>query len=177
MSEFTNPGTSGQDGFPNQGSTSNQESPYDQGAPQYQASQQQNPQYGQYGNPPYQGFPQYQNAPNYQSGPTGPMPGYQQPYGSYPGQTPTGVPYGYVPREKIVAGLLAIFLGGLGVHNFYLGYTGKAIAQLLLTIVGWIIVVGPIVAVVWSLIEGILILSSNWGSPWHRDAKGVELRD
>ena len=33
-------------------------------------------------------------------------------------------------KSKIAAGLLGIFLGSLGVHNFYLGYTGKAIAQL-----------------------------------------------
>ncbi|RFT41041.1 hypothetical protein CG398_00260, partial [Bifidobacteriaceae bacterium NR003] len=29
-------------------------------------------------------------------------------------------------RNKIAAGLLAIFLGALGVHNFYLGFKGKA---------------------------------------------------
>lgn len=41
--------------------------------------------------------------------------------------------YGYAQKSKIVAGLLGLFLGTLGVHNFYLGYTGKAVAQLLLT--------------------------------------------
>lgn len=35
-------------------------------------------------------------------------------------------------KSKIVAGLLGLFLGCYGVHNFYLGYTKKAIAQLLL---------------------------------------------
>ena len=111
MSEFTNPGTSGQDGFPNQGSTSNQESPYDQGAPQYQASQQQNPQYGQNGNPPYQGSPQYQNAPNYQSGPTGPMPGYQQPYGSYPGKRPRASPTDMYRDRRSSPGCWRFFWG------------------------------------------------------------------
>ena len=33
-------------------------------------------------------------------------------------------------KSKVAAGLLAIFLGAFGVHNFYLGYTGKAVAQL-----------------------------------------------
>ena len=47
--------------------------------------------------------------------------------------------YGYAQKSKIVAGLLGLFLGTLGVHNFYLGYTGKAVAQLLLTLIGWII--------------------------------------
>lgn len=37
-------------------------------------------------------------------------------------------------KSKIAAGLLGIFLGAFGVHNFYLGYTGKAVAQLLITI-------------------------------------------
>ena len=37
-------------------------------------------------------------------------------------------------KSKIAAGLLGIFLGAFGVHNFYLGYTGKAIAQLLITL-------------------------------------------
>jgi len=34
-------------------------------------------------------------------------------------------------KEKLTAFLLALFLGGLGVHRFYLGYTGIGIAQLL----------------------------------------------
>ena len=31
----------------------------------------------------------------------------------------------YVPKSKLVAGLLGIFLGGLGIHNFYLGIVLK----------------------------------------------------
>ena len=38
-------------------------------------------------------------------------------------------------KSKIAAGLLGIFLGSFGVHNFYLGYTGKAVAQLLLLLI------------------------------------------
>ena len=37
-------------------------------------------------------------------------------------------------KSKITAGILGIFLGCFGVHNFYLGYNGKAIAQLLITL-------------------------------------------
>ena len=37
-------------------------------------------------------------------------------------------------KSKLTAGLLGIFVGGLGVHNFYLGYTGKAIAQICLSL-------------------------------------------
>ena len=68
-------------------------------------------------------------------------------------------------KSKLTAGLLGIFLGGLGVHNFYLGYTGKAIAQILLSCVG--------VGGIWGLIEGILILCGKID----KDAKGNPLKD
>ena len=77
-------------------------------------------------------------------------------------------------KSKMAAGLLGIFLGSLGVHNFYLGYTGKAIAQLLLTVVGsWCFGIGAMVAWVWGLIEGILILCGNID----KDADGNPLED
>lgn len=86
-------------------------------------------------------------------------------------------PAGYAQKSKLAAGLLGIFLGCFGVHNFYLGNTGKAVAQLLLTVIGWILIIGPAVAGIWGLVEGILILCSHYGSQWHRDAQGVELQD
>ena len=114
------------------------------------------------------------------------QPGYSAPQSSQYGPSQTQPQaYGYPPRtylpgakSKIAAGLLGIFLGCFGVHNFYLGYTGKAVAQLLLTLLGWILLgLGPIAAAIWGLVEGILILSSYYGSPWHRDGHGVELND
>ena len=57
---------------------------------------------------------------------------------------------GLVPRENvepkgnksaIVAGLLGIFLGGIGVHNFYLGFKKRGAAQLLLSLFGLIFVI------------------------------------
>ena len=67
-----------------------------------------------------------------------------------------------VPKSKVAAGLLAIFLGWLGVHNFYLGYTSKAVGQLLLTLIGWIACgLGPFAAWVWGLIEGIMLLTGS----------------
>lgn len=68
-------------------------------------------------------------------------------------------------KSKLVAGLLGIFLGGLGIHNFYLGYTGKAVAQLLLSCTG--------ISGIWGLIEGILILVGNI----NKDGKGNPLKD
>jgi len=75
-------------------------------------------------------------------------------------------------KSKVAAGILGIFLGALGIHNFYLGYTNKAVGQLLLTLLGWCFFgLGPIVASVWGLVEGILILTGSI----HTDADGNEL--
>ena len=65
----------------------------------------------------------------------------------------------HTQKSKIAAGLLGIFLGYFGVHNFYLGYTGKAIAQLLITLLSCGL--GSIVTSIWGLVEGILILVGN----------------
>lgn len=70
-------------------------------------------------------------------------------------------------KSKIAAGLLGIFLGGFGIHNFYLGYTGKAVGQLVLTICSCGI------GGIWGFIEGILILCGNINT----DANGVPLKD
>lgn len=75
------------------------------------------------------------------------------------------------PKSKIAGGLLGIFLGGLGVHNFYLGYTGKAVAQLLISLLScgflsW-------VSAIWGLIEGILILTGSISV----DGNGNPLKD
>ena len=69
-------------------------------------------------------------------------------------------------KSKLTAGLLGIFLGGLGIHNFYLGFTGKAIAQIVLSMC---FVVGAI----WGLIEGIMILTGSID----KDANGIPLKD
>lgn len=58
------------------------------------------------------------------------------------------------PKQKIVAFLLAFFLGGFGVHNFYLGKTGMGIAQLVLTIT----FIGAIVSLPWAFVQSILII-------------------
>ena len=63
------------------------------------------------------------------------------------------------PKSKMAAGLLGIFLGCFGVHNFYLGYNGKAVAQLLITVLSCFIL-SPVSAI-WGLIEGILVLTGS----------------
>lgn len=42
-------------------------------------------------------------------------------------------------KQKVVAGLLAIFLGHLGIHWFYLGFKEKAIINIVLTVVSAIL--------------------------------------
>ena len=59
-------------------------------------------------------------------------------------------------KSRIGAGLLGILLGGFGAHNFYLGYTGKAVAQLLITCLSFGLLY--FISSTWGLIEGILIL-------------------
>ena len=78
-------------------------------------------------------------------------------------------------KSKLAAGLLGIFLGCWGVHNFYLKYTGKAIAQLSLGTVGGIFScgVGIIVSAIWGFIEGIMILCDKINV----DANGNKLKD
>ena len=65
----------------------------------------------------------------------------------------------FTPKSKIVAGLLGLFLGGLGIHNFYLGYTGKAVAQLLMTLLSSGLLY--LASGIWGFIEGIMILTSS----------------
>ena len=74
-------------------------------------------------------------------------------------------------KSKIVAGILGILLGCFGVHNFYLGYTNKAVAQLLISILSCFIL-SPVSAI-WGLIEGIMILTGSIDT----DAEGRKLTD
>ncbi len=82
-------------------------------------------------------------------------------------------------KSKMAAGLLGIFLGAFGVHNFYLGYTSKAVIQLVCSIVGILlscIVGGAFVVLgigIWGLVEGNMILTGKINT----DANGNLLKD
>lgn len=95
-----------------------------------------------------------------------PAAAYQPPAG---GQVPAVGPDGTPLKSKMVAGLLGIFLGGFGVHNFYLGNTNKGIIQIVVTLVTCGI------GAIWGTIEGILILVGNQG--FQTDAQGRPLTD
>jgi TM2 domain-containing membrane protein YozV len=64
-------------------------------------------------------------------------------------------------KNQLVALLLAIFLGFLGIHRFYIGRVGTAIAQLLLLILGLILLIPLYALAVWVLIDIILIAMGN----------------
>jgi TM2 domain-containing membrane protein YozV len=83
--------------------------------------------------------------------------GYQytpaSPEQMYPGAKPTRY-----RKERLVAGILALVLGSFGAHKFYLGYTTEAVIMLLLLTVGSCLILGPLAAVIISLVEGITYL-------------------
>ena len=93
-----------------------------------------------------------------------------------------GVPTKIAPvgaKSRLAAGLLGIFLGGFGVHNFYLGYTAKAVIQLVCTLVGivlsciFVCIFLVIGICIWGLVEGIMILTGSIAT----DADGNLLKD
>ena len=86
------------------------------------------------------------------------------------GQQAYGQPVVGAPKQWMVAVLLAFFLGTLGVHNFYLGYTTKGIIQLVLTIT----VIGIFVSGPWALIDFIMLIMRS-GS-YATDAQGQPLQ-
>jgi TM2 domain-containing membrane protein YozV len=166
---------------PQQGYSAEPQQPYAGPQQPYQ------PQYQSYqpapsSQPPYQQQPY---AGPQQGHPVGPQQPYQQPqHQSYPPaplqpqyQQQPPMPnsaYGYPqPKSKVVAGLLGIFLGGLGIHRFYLGFTKIAVIQLILTLVLGAFTFG--IVCLWGVIEGIMIIAGS--AQFQRDAHGVPLRD
>lgn len=59
-------------------------------------------------------------------------------------------------NKKVVAGILGILFGGLGIHKFILGYTTEGIIQILLSVITCGIV-GSFI----GLIEGIIYLTKT----------------
>ncbi len=78
----------------------------------------------------------------------------QQQYAPAAPQAPAGP-----QKSRTTYQILALLFGGLGIHNFYAGYTGRGIAQLLLCWTG--------ISSIWALIE-VFVVS--------KDAKGVPMR-
>jgi TM2 domain-containing membrane protein YozV len=68
------------------------------------------------------------------------------------------------PKSRLVAFLLAFFLGTLGIHRFYVGKTGSGVAMLLISFT----FVGLLVTGIWNLVDWIVILCGGF-----RDADGL----
>ena len=62
-------------------------------------------------------------------------------------------------KNRIVAALLAFFLGGLGIHKFYLGKNGAGLTMLLCTFPGMILLFIPTIVVgIIAFVEFIIYL-------------------
>ena len=120
--------------------------------------------YGQPGNPYGQQNNPYGQQPNPYGGAYSQAPGpYMRP-GAY------GQPY-VGQKSKVAAALLAFFLGGLGIHRFYLGYAGTGVIMLVLALASLLTfgITGLIVGI-WAIIDFILILTGGL-----KDAQGYDL--
>lgn len=121
---------------------------------------------------PQQGSPYAQPQPQAQATqqPYGAQPGY----GSVPPQNPYGqqAQYGYQQpyvapavgeKDHVAAGLLALFLGWLGVHKFYLGYNTSGFIMLGTSILGGILTLSVASWAIWviAIVEGIFYLSKS----------------
>lgn len=69
-------------------------------------------------------------------------------------------------KNMIVAYVLWYFLGGFGGHRFYMGKTGSAIAQLVLTIT----ILGALVTFIWWIVDAFLL--HTWVKDHNRQTEG-----
>ena len=83
----------------------------------------------------------------------------------------TQMVYPHMQKSKLVMLILAIFLGWAGGHNFYLGFTSKAVGQLLISILSFGLLIP--VSSIWALIEGVVL----FGNQHAIDSNGIPLKD
>jgi TM2 domain-containing membrane protein YozV len=128
----------------------------------YSPTEQFNPQ-GEYQNPyQEQGYnqPMY-GAPQQNYYDPSQQPPYYNPVSEKPAPS-TDYPENYKPKKKYVAVILGATLGGIGLHNFYLGNSTKAVAQLLIALIGSLFFgLGIIVTEIWALIETVRLLTDK----------------
>ncbi len=70
-----------------------------------------------------------------------------------------------IAKDRVAYILLAVFIGHLGIHNFFAGYTSRGVIQLVITIVTCGI--GGIATWIWAIIEAITVT---------KDANGVDFK-
>lgn len=72
-----------------------------------------------------------------------------------PGQIPGS-------EKKIVSGILAILLGWLGIHKFYLGNNTEGIIMLVIGVGGWFLCGIPTLVIsVIGIVEGVIYLTKS----------------
>lgn len=109
------------------------------------------------GSGPQYGVPDWYTSSQYgEPGVGGPQYGEPGGYGRFESGL-GGVPQ--PPRQMLIVVLLALFAGLFGLHNFYLGYTNRGLAQLLVTVctLGF----GAPIVWLWAIVELILIVTRS----------------
>ncbi len=81
------------------------------------------------------------------------------------GKKGRGQPGFAAPKSRLAYILLALLLGAFGVHNFYIGRTGVAVCQLLLTVLLFWTIIVPIGVMIWIFIEMCVITRDGRGNP------------
>ena len=83
----------------------------------------------------------------------------------------TQMVYPHMQKSKIAVLLFGILLGALGVHNFYLGFTSRGVAQLLISVLTLGIL--AFIPAIWALVEVIVIFTDDNAI----DANGIPLKN
>ena len=80
-------------------------------------------------------------------------------------------------KSKMTAGLFAIFLGHLGIHEFYLGNKNKAVIKIIATVISIILtifgigILGILGIWAWNIYDAVMIFTGK-----RTDAQGNELK-
>ncbi len=84
-----------------------------------------------------------------------------------PSPVPVPGPQSFNPnaKDRVAYVLLAVFLGNLGIHNFFAGYTSRAVTQLLICLLTCGI--GGIGTWIWAIVEACTV---------EQDANGVRFK-
>ncbi len=64
-------------------------------------------------------------------------------------------------EKKIIVGICGILLGALGIHKFILGYHIAGLIMLGVSVIGFVIFIGPLIMGLIGLIEGIVYLTMS----------------
>ena len=69
-------------------------------------------------------------------------------------------------KSRLIYILLALFLGSLGTHNFYAGYSGKGTIQLLLSLFLFWLIIPIIIVFIWVIVDIITVTKDANGTPF-----------